>query len=341
MAKRKDSRSAADTGAFVKADAAKAEISIMAPDNAAAATTEIKLDDPVTLTDAPTLAPSKADMIGPRRPDGYAAAPEVAPAVETLSKIAAEISAAPKMPIGPNVPMPSSTPKASIAAASAASAPRPLLRMAATVALAAGIGALLGAGGVSAYGRLTAAPVVHTVEANPAKTAKLEGDIAALKASLEASAKNTNGQFGKLAERLDRAEKSQAEPAAKLAKLSDKINDALERFDQRLAAASAPETTGSITPNRSFSVAAAADATDAKPQDKLQDKLQVTPPQAVLTGWVLRDIFDGRALVESRYGMYEVAPGGNLPGIGRVASIKRQDGRWVVTTPKGIIVSER
>jgi hypothetical protein len=340
MAKRKDSRSAADTGASVKADAAQPEISIMAPDHAASANTDIKLDDPVTLTDAPTLAPSNTDTIGPRRPDGYAAAPEAAPAVETLSKIAAEISAAPKMPIGPNVPMPSSTPKPSIAAASAASAPRPWLRMAATVALAAGIGALLGAGGVSAYGRMTAAPVVHTVEVNPAKTAKLEGDIAALKASLEASAKNTNGQFGKLAERLDRAEKSQAEPAAKLAKLSDKINDALERFDQRLAAASAPETTGSITPNRSFS-AAAADATDSKSQDKLQDKLQVTPPQAVLTGWVLRDIFDGRALVESRYGMYEVAPGGNLPGIGRVASIKRQDGRWVVTTPKGIIVSER
>ena len=32
---------------------------------------------------------------------------------------------------------------------------------------------------------------------------------------------------------------------------------------------------------------------------------------------------------------------GVLPGIGPVEQIKRQDGRWVVVTPKGIIVSMR
>ena len=29
------------------------------------------------------------------------------------------------------------------------------------------------------------------------------------------------------------------------------------------------------------------------------------------------------------------------PGIGRVETIKRQDGRWVVVTPKGVILSQR
>jgi hypothetical protein len=33
--------------------------------------------------------------------------------------------------------------------------------------------------------------------------------------------------------------------------------------------------------------------------------------------------------------------GAPLPGIGPVEQIKRQDGRWVVVTPKGIIVSMR
>ena len=37
--------------------------------------------------------------------------------------------------------------------------------------------------------------------------------------------------------------------------------------------------------------------------------------------------------------VYQVVPGAPLPGLGPVESIKRQDGRWVVMTPKGIIVS--
>ena len=64
------------------------------------------------------------------------------------------------------------------------------------------------------------------------------------------------------------------------------------------------------------------------------------PP--VLNGWVLREVFNGSAMVENeRMGMFEVVPGANLPGVGRVETIRRQDGRWVVMTPKGMIVSQR
>jgi hypothetical protein len=308
MAKRTEFRSATDNSITVNSDVATPEVVIAAP----VMTDTVKSSDPIALSEAPTLVPTAADMIGPHLP---AESATVTGADSVSSASTSETVSAPAA-------QHQNTPSTS----------RPFLRLAATVAFAAALGAVLGAVGVSAVGRLTAAPVVHTVEVNPAKTAKLEGDIASLKASLEASTKNTNGQFGKLAERLERAEKAQAEPTAKLAKLSDKINDALERFDQRLAAASAPETTGSVPATRSAA---------APGEPKLQDKLHTTPAQPVISGWVLRDIFDGRALVESRYGMYEVAPGGNLPGLGRVATIKRQDGRWIVVTPKGVIVSER
>ena len=81
--------------------------------------------------------------------------------------------------------------------------------------------------------------------------------------------------------------------------------------------AAAPEVTGSIAP-------------------KQQDR----PP--VVAGWIIREVFDGRAVIEhDRLGFYEVVPGANLPGIGRVETIKRQDGRWVVVTPKGLILSQR
>ena len=62
-------------------------------------------------------------------------------------------------------------------------------------------------------------------------------------------------------------------------------------------------------------------------------------PPPVVEGWVVRRVFDGAALVESRRGVIEVEPGDHLPGIGRIHEIKRQDGRWVVVTAKGLIMS--
>jgi hypothetical protein len=62
----------------------------------------------------------------------------------------------------------------------------------------------------------------------------------------------------------------------------------------------------------------------------------------VVSGWVLREVFRGGAMVENdRMGLFEVVPGANLPGLGRVESIRRQDGRWVVVTPKGLIGTQR
>ncbi len=46
------------------------------------------------------------------------------------------------------------------------------------------------------------------------------------------------------------------------------------------------------------------------------------------------------ALIESRrQGIYEVYAGDPVPGLGRVDAIRKQDGRWVVVTSKGLIVA--
>jgi hypothetical protein len=70
----------------------------------------------------------------------------------------------------------------------------------------------------------------------------------------------------------------------------------------------------------------------------------VEPPPArpsVVAGWTIRDTRNGYVYVESRGEVYQVVLGAPLPGLGPVQSVKRQDGRWVVLTPKGIIVSMR
>jgi hypothetical protein len=58
-----------------------------------------------------------------------------------------------------------------------------------------------------------------------------------------------------------------------------------------------------------------------------------------IDGWVLRDVGYGGALIESRRGTYEVYAGDMIPGLGRIDAIRRQDGRWVVVTSKGLVVA--
>jgi hypothetical protein len=53
----------------------------------------------------------------------------------------------------------------------------------------------------------------------------------------------------------------------------------------------------------------------------------------------LRNVGNGSALIEGRRGLYEVYAGDPVPGLGRVDAIRKQDGRWVVVTSKGLIVA--
>jgi hypothetical protein len=62
----------------------------------------------------------------------------------------------------------------------------------------------------------------------------------------------------------------------------------------------------------------------------------------VLEDWIVQDVRGGRALVESRYGaIFAVTEGTVLPGLGRVETVKRQDGQWLVVTARGTITSGR
>ena len=82
--------------------------------------------------------------------------------------------------------------------------------------------------------------------------------------------------------------------------------------------------------------AAPADITGTVPSPQAEK-----PKPTILDEYVLRRVFDGVALVEGRRGIIEVEPGATLPGAGRIEEIRRQDGRWVVVTQKGLIVSPR
>ena len=182
--------------------------------------------------------------------------------------------------------------------------------LAASVTFAAALGAVVGAlasGGFSAPAR----PDVAAIEENKAmqqSIARLGKEVTTLKASLEQANKSAHIQIAKISERLEHA----------TAEVTGSI--------------SAPQTTAPVlTPLPS-------------PRPTPRIAVVEPPPPArpsVVAGWTIRDTRNGYVYVENHGELYQVVLGAPLPGLGPVQSVKRQDGRWVVLTPKGIIVSMR
>jgi hypothetical protein len=198
--------------------------------------------------------------------------------------------------------------------------------------------------GLTHFNQAATAPV-HDTTALEASVSRIDADVGALKAGLEQTSKTGLTQFNKTSDRLDRIEKAQAEPAAKLAKLSEAVDKlrmaAPAAATTTVAAATPKEVTGTVT---APSGAQALPVPQA-PMPQASPVVAATTPKVevgrlpTVEGWVLRDVGRGAALIEGRTGLYEVYAGDPVPGLGRVEAIRKQDGRWVVVTPKGLIVA--
>jgi len=211
---------------------------------------------------------------------------------------------------------------------------RRISAMAAVVVLAAVAGALGGALATAGLGHFAGADKAASNNlVLEASVARIDADLLALKASVEHTSKLGMSQFNKTSDRLDKVEKAQAEPAAKLAKLSDAV-DKLRAVPQAVPVAAAPvaakDVTGSISPPATAAVAAPVPLPAPRPE------LARLP---TVEGWVLRDVANGVALIEGRQGIFEVYAGDPVPGLGRVDAIRKQDGRWVVVTSKGLVIA--
>ena len=102
---------------------------------------------------------------------------------------------------------------------------RRLSALAAVVALAVVTGALGGALATAGLSHFTGGDAAGAGNsALEASVARIDADILALKASVEHTSRMSVVQFNKTSDRLDKVEKAQAEPAAKLAKLSEAVD---------------------------------------------------------------------------------------------------------------------
>jgi hypothetical protein len=246
-------------------------------------------------------------------------APRITPEIEEIKPAVGERKAdAAGDKVAPE-PAAVSAPPSEPAAASAPPRVSRFTLLAATLALAAALGGLIGA--LAAYGLARPAPApaaaagrtdLEELQALKENVVQARVELAALRVNIESATRSANAQFTRLSERIERIERLQAEPASKL-------NKAIETLD-RLSrdATQSKEVTGSV---------ASAAPTPGKP--------------GTVEGWVLRDVHRGTALIEGRMGLIEVDQGDVVPGLGRVDAIRKQDGRWVVVTSKGLITPPR
>jgi hypothetical protein len=178
--------------------------------------------------------------------------------------------------------------------------------LAASVAIAAALGAIVGAAASGGFSKPPAIDVA-AVEENKAmqqSVARLTKEITSLKASLEVANKSASSQIAKISERLNRE---------------------------------SANITASI-PTQQQTTPASAPLPPPRPEAASVDS---AARMAILTDWSIREMRDGYVYVQGHGDIYQVVPGAPLPGLGPVERIKRQDGRWLVVTPKGIIVSMR
>lgn len=208
---------------------------------------------------------------------------------------------APKLGAGEDEPVDETSGEAADAAAPAAqTSSTRFLMLAATVAFAAAFGSFVGSVSGSGLARF-----IYPAAPMPASATETTAQtLQQTKIELAELAAIRTG--------LDNAVRNNASQFAK-------ISDRLDRIDQRSTAAA--DTTGSLA-----ATPAAAEA------PKTTDR--------ILQDWIVQDVRNGRALVESRFGgIFDVGAGSILPGVGRVDTIKRQDGQWLVLTARGTITS--
>lgn len=321
MAKRKDIETTGDDAASAPpiapaADAAKidSDADAKAAAEEAEAASKAELLNTLPAVESPSISPAVSEAVAieetaiePKaEPEVEAANATPEPTPESASESASSFALV-------HVPQPSvevaaeASPETTRSHFSFKARHKRYARLAASVALGAALGAVIGA---VLTGSLVSGPRsnVATLEENKAmqqSLTRLAKDVTTLKSKLAA--------------------------ANKLA-----ADDTATRLKQARA-----DITGSISVPQTVP-AALTPMPLARPAPRIaaaESLPSARPP--VVRNWSIHDTHGGYVYVESQGDIYQIVPGAPLPGLGPVQSIKKLAGRWVVTTPKGIIVSMR
>ena len=160
--------------------------------------------------------------------------------------------------------------------------------------------------------------------------------VARLDGKIDKLAREPGSKMQQLVDRLGTLERSGVDiaPTASLprdARMADVRTADAKAADAEAAARPVPRPAdlkvgGRITGRGADAKLASADKAGDEP----------AKPQ-IIASWVVRDVYQGVALIEGRRGTLEVVPGVSIPGAGVVKSIDRHGSGWTVTTTKGLV----
>ena len=193
---------------------------------------------------------------------------------------------------------------------------------------------------------------LDTLQASVGDQGKVAAQVRVLQAGLD-NVKSTLGtahseQAAALARLDGRIDKVAQQPTSKIQGLVDRLGKLEHGTADMSPTASLPRAEAKVADKLPVKIADRGDepkpvdfrpvprpvdlkTADAKPAGEEPVKAQV------ISNWVVRDVYQGVALIEGRRGTLEVVPGVGIPGAGVVKSIDRHGGGWTVTTTKGVV----
>lgn len=149
-----------------------------------------------------------------------------------------------------------------------------------------------------------------------------------LRTTVDHSSKSTNDRFGRFAENLDRIERVGSSTTTKL--------DKLAQVQPPVPAPAGPQLQ---PPAQSMAVASAAPGTEVT--GSVSPSERAASPRKVIKGWSVREAYEGIAILNGPTGVVEAVLGQQVPGLGRIEEIKNENGRLVVLSSAGAILSAR
>jgi hypothetical protein len=145
--------------------------------------------------------------------------------------------------------------------------------------------------------------------------AALSSDVATNRSALDAANKTASDRFGRFVQTLDRIERDQSTSATKIERMAEQK----AQVARAEPAATSSEITGTVQ----------------------QQPQPTNVRRQVIAGWSVRRAYEGVAILEGQSGVIEVVLGQEVPSLGRIEEIKHENGRSVVLTSKGVILSAR
>jgi hypothetical protein len=155
-------------------------------------------------------------------------------------------------------------------------------------------------------------------------------------ASLESNQRQLEAEFEALRARADRGDRNDPAATGLVITRLQELNERLDRIERSVAVAALSKAPQPAVANNSTTTTALAPDLAAAPAPKSGDNSPNAEANKI-PNWIVREVINGTAILQGPRGVIGVSTGDLIPGVGRVQSIAKKGGRWIVATNKGVI----